>query len=58
MNDQVGSLAISGGLITTPLWAEQLLHLFNTAMTTVSVTTGAIIGVVTLYRMWRGRKKA
>jgi hypothetical protein len=57
MNDKVGLLATSGGLITTPLWAEQLLHLFNEAMTTISVTTGAIIGVVTVYRMWRGRTK-
>jgi cytochrome bd-type quinol oxidase subunit 1 len=57
MNEHLAPATISGCLITTPLWAEQLLHVLNATMTTVSVTTGAFIGVITLYRMLRGKKK-
>ena len=39
-------------LLATPFWADAL-HMISTALSTVSVVCGAIIGVTTVYRMFR-----
>lgn len=54
MTDKV-TLAVAGTVGTSPWWADWLdvVHQFGS---TVAVVTGAVIGVITLYRMIWGRK--
>jgi hypothetical protein len=54
MTDKV-TLAVAGTVGTSPWWADWLdvVHQFGS---TVAVVTGAIIGVITLYRMIWSRK--
>lgn len=43
-------------LMATPWWVS-LLHAVNDTLSTVSVLCGAIIGITTVYRMYRKRVK-
>lgn len=53
MDNQPATLAanaaLSGWLVSTPFWVD-FMHVFSAAMSLISVTTGAAIGVLTLYR--------
>lgn len=42
-------------LVATPWWLEAL-HAISNTLSFVSVTCGAIIGVTTVYRMYRRKK--
>lgn len=44
-------------LMTSHFWAEALAVLSVTAQL-VATVSGAIIGLITLYRMWRNHKQA
>ena len=47
--------AVATGLVTSHFWAEAI-QVVSTTASIIATVTGAIIGVVTLYRMYKGRK--
>lgn len=48
--------ATSATLIATPLWAN-VLHMYSEIMQAASVTTGFIVGVLTIIHFYRNRRK-
>lgn len=45
---------LSASLVTSHFWAAAVAYVSVTAQL-IATVTGAIIGVITLYRMWRNR---
>lgn len=49
-------LPAAGGLVTTPWWSEWL-DLVHQGFSTIAVICGAVIGVVSVYRMWKASRE-
>lgn len=52
----LSSFSLSGALLTTPLWTD-VIQIYSTVVTLASMTVGLAIGVITLMRMLRWRRK-